>query len=671
MRLPSRSLPRLIVLAFLAIPLLPGASSQADPPVSAPARVVYLVGQLADADLIALTSAVAAGDSPPVVLLDTPATAPYLKGFLAAFRPDRVVPIGTFSETAADRERRLGVSLAPGLEWKAGPPGPLWDALFPQAERVVVCPDRPRSQLLHAACLAGIAQAPLFVLRGREGEADELRRRVTTWKAREVLAVGEADAVCRDLKDIKVTPLADQSSVSAEYLRRQFGRGKIDVIVVANPADGKKGGGLSSLAPSLVLGRRAALLLTNEAGDNATALVRAALKNPDLGQADTLLLLAGLKSIPMERRKNPAAGKDEEIEMEPLTPEGEAPFTFATGRLFSPDPGVVALTLARQRLLVGGNGPRRALIASNPGGGLPLLEMFSRHTARELKNRGYETTALFEEDVKVDELRRLLPQADLFLWEGHYRTMVDDFKVPTWTEPLRPSLAFLQSCLALNEAETQPLFRRGAVAVVGSSTRTYSGTGGAFTLAFFDAALYDDQPLGGALRQGKNFLLAYSQLKEKRLGDKAKLKGANVRSAWAFTLWGDPTLKLPRPQPPRDALPGVQQQVKDDVIVLSRPADMYEPMKTEKHFARSWPNGRLAGLVTPGEDEDTHQLVPLLFVEVRLTPPAVGRVPRLLSRVPERNWVFVWDGRRASGYLLVVPPARERGDLRFEVRWGE
>ena len=501
MRFPSRSLPWLILLLILALPLAPRAPSAAEAP--APARVVYLVGQLPDQDLVALTSAVSTGESPPVVLLDTPAVAPYLKGFLAAYRPDRVVPVGTFPDEVADRERRLGVSLAPALEWKPGPPGPLWDALFPQAERVVVCPSLPRRQLLHAACLAGAAQAPLFVLSGREGETDELRRRVAAWKAREVLAVGEADAVCRDLKAVKITPLLGETAVTGEYLRRQLGRGKIGVLVIANPADGKKGGGLSSLAPSLALGRRAALLLTNEAGDNAAALVRTALKNPDLAPADTIILLASPTMIRMERRKNPAEGKDEQIEMEPLTPEGEEPFSFATGRLFSSDPGVVALTLARQRLLAGARGPRRAVIASNPGGGLPLLEMFSRHTARELKNRGYETTALFEEDVEADELRRLLPKADLFLWEGHYRTMVDDFKVPTWTEPLRPSLAFLQSCLALNEAETQPLFRRGAVAVVGSSTRTYSGTGGAFSLAFFDALLYDDQPLGGALAPGE------------------------------------------------------------------------------------------------------------------------------------------------------------------------
>src|SRR5438094_10292940 len=117
------------------------------------------------------------------------------------------------------------------------------------------------------------------------------------------------------------------------------------------------------------------------------------------------------------------------------------------------------------------------------------MEMFSRHTARELQNCGYQTTPLFEEDVNKDDVRRLLPEQDLFLWEGHYKTMVENYQLPTWTEPLRPSLVVLQSCLALNEPEAMPLIQRGAVAVVGSSTRTYSGTGGAFTLAFFDAVL--------------------------------------------------------------------------------------------------------------------------------------------------------------------------------------
>jgi hypothetical protein len=668
MRLTPRLLRPVAVLVLLAC----GAPqlSAADEARPTPERVVYVVGELSAEDLLSFTSAVATGDPSPVVLLDTPGSGPYLKGFLTAYRPGRVVPVGTFSDTAPEREQRLGVTLAAALAWKDGPPAPLYDALFPQAERVVVCPAKPRGQLLHAACLAGAARAPLFVLRGAAGESDYLARRVADWKPAEVIAVGEAEAACRTLKDSKVTPLGDEAALSAELLRRQLAHGKVDTLVVANPADATKGASLARLAPWLALQRRAALLLTNDDGDNTAALVRAALKNSDLRRLENLILLADLKAIPMEKRKNPAEGKDENIEMEPLTPDGEDAFSFATGRLFSDDPGLVTLALARQRLMVG-DGPRKAVVASNPGGGLPLLEMFSRHTARELKNRGYETTAMFEDDVKADDLRRAWPDADLFLWEGHYKTMVEEFKVPTWTEPLKPSLVFLQSCLALNPEEVRPLVKRGAVAVVGSSTRTYSGTGGAFSLAFFDATLYEDQSLGGSLRQAKNFLLTWSLLKQKRLGESAKLAGANVRSAWAFTLWGDPTLKLPKPQPPRDTLPGVRSEVKDDVVTIVRPEQMYEKMKTENHVGTIWPNARLAGLVTKPDEDKDRRLIPLLFAEVKLSPPAARKVPRLVGRVSGNSYAFVWDARRESGYLLVVPPSRQTGDLKFEVRWGE
>jgi hypothetical protein len=63
--------------------------------------------------------------------------------------------------------------------------------------------------------------------------------------------------------------------------------------------------------------------------------------------------------------------------------------------------------------------------------------------------------------------------------------------------------------------------------------------------------------------------------------------------------------------------------------------------------------------------------VPFLFAEVPLSPPEPGRVPHLESRVPEKNYVFVWDGRRDCGYLLVIPAARLTGALKFEVSWAE
>src|SRR5439155_3989777 len=138
-------------------------------------------------------------------------------------------------------------------------------------------------------------------------------------------------------------------------------------------------GKMSLLAPWFAVRRRAALLLTNEAGDNGAALVRTALDNPALAPADVLVIMANLTALPMERRPNPAAGKDEWISMQPMTPVGAEPFTLATGRLFHDDLGVIALALARQQLLHSGapKMARKAMIVSNPGGGLALLETFS------------------------------------------------------------------------------------------------------------------------------------------------------------------------------------------------------------------------------------------------------------------------------------------------------
>jgi hypothetical protein len=247
--------------------------------------------------------------------------------------------------------------------------------------------------------------------------------------------------------------------------------------------------------------------------------------------------------------------------------------------------------------------------------------------------------------------------------------MIDEYQLPFWHEPLRPSLVFLQSCLALNEAEAPLLLQRGALATVGSSTRTYSATGGAFTLAFFDAVLYGEQPLGGALRQAKNYLLAYALLKEKRLGEAARLHGASLRSAWAFTIWGDPTLRLPAPQPPADALAPVRHEVRGNSIYVTLPEKPHPKAVTNGFQAQMLPNGRLAGLLTRPDDEDERQLVPLLFAEVHLPKAPKDKTPRLRSRTPERNWEFLWDARRRSGYLLVTPREKDGRELRFRVEW--
>jgi hypothetical protein len=580
-----------------------------------------------------------------------------------------VLPVGRFGEGRSALERRLDVPVERPAAWDGEMPAEARRRLFPRAEEVVVCPPEPRGALLQAACLAGTLHAPLVVTDAGPGEAERLRERFEEWGAKRVVAAGAA--ACPTGSGVRVEALRNADAVAGARLRALTRGGRVDTVVVANPADTGPGlGGMSALAPLVALRKQAPLLLTNPAGDDAEAAVLAATRGEEVREVESVVFVAGLRAVPMAQRPNPIPkDKDPVIEMEPLTPRGAEPFSFATGRLFHEDRAVVPLLLARQELLARPPGPRRALVASNPRGDMSLLEAFSRNTVQELRNAGYETTALFGKEVNPDDLRRLLPEHDVFLWEGHHNPLIIDYAFPTWDEPLPPALVFLQSCLALKESKAGPLLNRGAVGVVGSSTRTYSASGGACSLAFFDALLYDGESLGGALRQSKNFLLAYALLKEKRLGKDATRAGANLRSAWAFTLWGDPTLRLPRPTTPPDARPPVRHEVLGDTIVLRLPGERHGPVTSEKYRAEMMPNARLAGLLRKEKGADGRALVPFVFAEVRLPDAPPGREPCLHSKLPADRYVFCWDARRGCGYLLAAPGPQAEGELRFRVEW--
>jgi hypothetical protein len=657
------------------VPLLAGLTCCLPALLSQPAsteagRTFYLARGLSDENLLVLGAALAGRDDADL-LLDSDKLTPYLVPFLQACKDSRVVPVGDFIEDQQALQKRLGVAVEPPAVWPSGQPLELWQRLLPGAQGVVVCPAQPRRLLLQAAAMAGTARAPLWVTRGDADEATRLRQWLKGAKVGRAWLVGGAGELSGQLHGVRSHYLADEEAVAAAHRRLLVREGPIHTLVIANPADTGEGmGGLSPLAPWVVVQKKAALLLTGPAGDDVEARVADALRHELLRRVENLLLVADLRAVPWRRRPNPVPGKDADIEMEPLTPSGAEPFSFATGRLFHSDRAVVPLTLARQRLLARGTGPRKALVVSNPGGGLSLLETLSRSTAAELRNAGYQTTTRFADDVQPDELRRLLPQHDVFLWEGHHNTLINEWGFASWEEPLPPALLFLQSCLALAEPKAQPLLRRGAVAVIGTSTRTYSGSGGACSLAFFDALLYDGQSLGGALRQAKNFLLCCSLLKEQRLGKEAARKGACLRAAWAFTLWGDPTLKLPAPERPAASRPTVRHEVSGNAIVLHVPDPAPDKVQTDKYEAAAPANGRLAGLVRKDKDEEDRKgLVALVFAEVRLPRAPAGQAPRLSSKLPSSHWVFVWDGRRRCGYVLASPRPQDGRELRFHVHW--
>ncbi len=661
----ARTLP-FALLTALALLLTDGPVA-ADSPRST--GTVYLGGALSPEEALVFTSAVTAADPQAGILFDSPLTTTYLRAFLAAYDPQRIVPVGSFRNGLDDLAARLGRPVTAPLRWDRGQPRALWAALFPRMERVVLCPAEPRGQLLQSAQLAGLLKAPLFITHDRDDVAD-FRRCVAEWQPAEVYAIGAARRACDDLAGVQIVALGGEASV-AGACRKVLGRRPVTTLVVANPDDLYEGrGGMSALAPWLALCHNAPLLLTNSSGGDVETVVARALAHREFRQADAVLIAANRRAIPMQVRPNPIPGdNDPVIELEPLTPEGNEPFSFAVGRVFHDDLSVPALMLARQRLLAETHGPRRALIASNPGGSLPLLETFSRNTAKEFENAGYQITTRFRGDVSRDDLRRALPEHDVFLWEGHHSTLIREFKLPDWDEPLLPSFVFLQSCLALAEEKAQPLLRRGAVAVIGSPVRTYSASGGACSLAFFDALLYENQSLGGGLRQAKNFLLAYAQLKEKRLGKDAKRTGANLRAAWAFTLWGDPTLKLPCPERPAGALSAVRHEVQGNTIIVSLPERTYEKVCSNKFQVQMPPNARLAGLIRKDDEDSEKPLVPFVFAEVSLSRVPAGHVPELHARLSPSHYVFTWDERRRTGYLLVAPRTTEEQELRFQVSW--
>ena len=68
-------------------------------------------------------------------------------------------------------------------------------------------------------------------------------------------------------------------------------------------------------------------------------------------------------------------------------------------------------------------------------------------------------------------------------------------------------------------------------------------------------------------------------------------------------------------------------------------------------------------------DDKAADVVPLVFAEVHLPKVPDGVKPRLKGRLPESAWVFNWDARRKVGYLLALPKAGEKGELRWRVEY--
>ena len=105
---------------------------------------------------------------------------------------------------------------------------------------------------------------------------------------REVFNVANAMLFRGDLQAVEIRQLRDEDSVRAATSKLQSAHGAIETLVVANPTDT----GLAELAPWVAARHRAALVLTNDKGDDTNAAVGRAMADPALVQIENLLLLA-------------------------------------------------------------------------------------------------------------------------------------------------------------------------------------------------------------------------------------------------------------------------------------------------------------------------------------------------------------------------------------------
>src|SRR5690242_7348948 len=105
---------------------------------------------------------------------------------------------------------------------------------------------------------------------------------LTEWKTRRVLAVAD-EALQGQLASVHVVHLPDEAAVTALAWRHLQPAGPVQTLVVANPADHYKDlSAMSALAPYLAIKHRAALVLTDDHGENTAAVVGKALKHPRL-----------------------------------------------------------------------------------------------------------------------------------------------------------------------------------------------------------------------------------------------------------------------------------------------------------------------------------------------------------------------------------------------------
>ncbi|MFO0926994.1 MAG: hypothetical protein U0736_08120 [Gemmataceae bacterium] len=162
------------------------------------------------------------------------------------------------------------------------------------------------------------------------------------------------------------------------------------------------------------------------------AVVEQAGREKRLAGVDTLILAGDLQALPVEQRPNLIPGDRTRSSRWSRSPRA------ASCRSPTPSAGCSTPTGRSSRSCSPASGcwPSRrrtgVLVASNPGGGLSLLETYSRNTVNELQRR-LRRDRPFGRELTGRRAAQELPHHEVFLWEGHRNTLVKDWGSSTGT----------------------------------------------------------------------------------------------------------------------------------------------------------------------------------------------------------------------------------------------
>jgi hypothetical protein len=621
--------------AILALALV------ASPPASARnAAAINMVP--ADAPVLALLLSTARGTSQPVLLVD-----PRDRASTDGFRAEWPGPVRCF------RLPDTGKAVVQMMREAAGEPctvvtdmAQFARTLWPEARvavATVAAPgdrqeDRSYRWLLRAAAFAGATGSALLPL---PPDPAASARALDGWNVLYVLPTAAAWRAAARQSIPNVIDIDKADTLLTEFLKKD-GMNR-DVVVVANAGD-RDGlfspAGLSLLAPLAAAAHRAPLVLVRSAEPAAaegqvleTLAYHALSPSYVMLVGDEIALRSHRVEDPVAAAGGPEAlGGGGKVRVELFSEiQHERPQDLIVGRIAAEGVGQGSATLARQLHRQPRTRQRPAVLFSNADRIFPLGETISRTTAAEFRNVGVPVRAYYGDEVTTELVSRSLTETDLLVWEGHTRDLTLGERGGV-AAIAAPEVVVLQGCHTFDRSDPFILMEKGTVALLGSSTAIYSAPGSALARAFFDALLYERADLGTAARNARNFALALAQLQRMRgHGDWRK----TYRAALAFSLWGDPTLRL-HIKPARPKIAPVQWTAGDGGLTLTIPGRQLGTVSVAGYRARPSSRAMLGGLLLREKDSRRRPLKDLYF-----TVQEAGAAQPLTACAPARGWDVV------------------------------